>query len=121
MHDGLLYFFFIFIEFVRSYAEHCLKDIIQLLFSRLVTLNKEQGNSSKVSKINSYYFLIHTIFIKMYNFFIYIFLQKLGLNLKNYGDALNNCNDDEENINNDPDTATSPQVNLFYFLICILD
>jgi len=40
---------FIFIEFVRSYAEHCLKDIIQLLFSRLVTLSKEQENSSKVS------------------------------------------------------------------------
>lgn len=38
-----------FLEFVRSYAEHCLKDIIQLLFSRLVTLSKEQGNSSKVS------------------------------------------------------------------------
>lgn len=39
----------IFLEFVRTYAEHCLKDIIQLLFSRLVTLSKEQGNSSKVS------------------------------------------------------------------------
>ncbi|VVC44252.1 Hypothetical protein CINCED_3A003322 [Cinara cedri] len=56
-------------ESVRSYAEHCLKDIIKLLFSRLVTLSKEQGNSSK----------------------------KLGLNMKNYGDSLSNCNDDEEN------------------------
>lgn len=42
-------FLFLFLEFVRTYAEHCLKDIIQLLFSRLVTLSKEQGNSSKVS------------------------------------------------------------------------
>ncbi|KAL4088566.1 hypothetical protein QTP88_023655 [Uroleucon formosanum] len=72
-------------EFVRSYAEHCLKDIIQLLFSRLVTLSKELGNSSKV----------------------------LGLKMKNYGDPLSNCNDNVENTGdtvNSSDETPLPEV-----------
>ncbi|XP_025416459.1 Golgi-specific brefeldin A-resistance guanine nucleotide exchange factor 1 isoform X2 [Sipha flava] len=67
-------------EFVRSYAEHCLKDIIQLLFSRLVTLSKEQGNSS----------------------------ERLGLNMKNYGDPLSNCNDNVEDTRNIVSNDESP-------------
>lgn len=60
---------FYFIEFVRSYAEHCLKDIIQLLFSRLVTLSKEQGSSSKVR--NKFKTLLYLYCLNIYIYFIF--------------------------------------------------
>ncbi|XP_050523551.1 Golgi-specific brefeldin A-resistance guanine nucleotide exchange factor 1 isoform X2 [Daktulosphaira vitifoliae] len=77
-------------EFVRSYAEFCLKDIIQLLFLRLVTLDKEQGNYPK----------------------------KLGLNMKSYGDSLKEHGKINENPSTDKiivkqsDNSSLPQNNI---------
>ncbi|XP_050424848.1 Golgi-specific brefeldin A-resistance guanine nucleotide exchange factor 1 isoform X2 [Adelges cooleyi] len=65
-------------EFVRSYAEYCLKDIIQLLFSRLVILNKEHGN----------------------------FPKRLGLNMKNYSDPLREHSNSTENVQTPVDTIS---------------